>query len=238
LAELTSHPIITSLDYCHHALLQADLSLLEGDTAKAVVLAETAVKRAADGGNLVMKALSLCVYTMALYEDGQCQRAAEVVEEGLELTRKMRFFRSSLLLTAAFFALENGEQERGRSLLREGFGLAARQGYLNFLPWRDGVMIPLCREALAAEIEVNYVTRLAECHGLSKARLSPQILTPKEMETLRWVQEGKTTWEIAKILGVSEATVKFHVGNVLRKLGANSRTQAVAIALKTGLLNA
>ena len=50
------------------------------------------------------------------------------------------------------------------------------------------------------------------------------------------MQEGKTTWEIAKILGVSQGTVKFHVGNILRKLGASSRPQAVAIALKAGLL--
>ena len=50
------------------------------------------------------------------------------------------------------------------------------------------------------------------------------------------VRVGNTTSEIAKIQMVSEATVKFHVGNVLRKLKARSRPHAVAIALKMGLL--
>jgi DNA-binding CsgD family transcriptional regulator len=137
---------------------------------------------------------------------------------------------------AAFFALEKEDVEMARELLRNGFALAARNGYLNFLPWRDDVMTRLCREALAADIEVDYVTRLADSHNLNKVEITPRLLSPKETETLGWVQAGKTTREIAQVLGVSEATVKFHVGNVLRKLGASSRTQAVAIALKAGLL--
>ena len=62
------------------------------------------------------------------------------------------------------------------------------------------------------------------------------LLTPKESEILLWIQRGKTSWEIAKILGCSERTVKFHVGNFLRKLGATRRSHAVAIAMQQGLL--
>jgi DNA-binding CsgD family transcriptional regulator len=235
-AELPSNPIATSLDHAYIALLQADLSLLEGDSAKAVVLAETATQRASEGGNMVMKAMGLSVFTLALYQDGQFERAVAVFKDGLELTPGMSLYRCSLLMLGAFFALEKGDVETARSRLREGFGLAARKGYLNFQPWRDVIMTRLCREALATDIEVSYVTRLAECHKLNKVEYSPRLLSPKELETLGWVQEGKTTWEIAKIQGVSQATVKFHVGNILRKLGASSRTQAVAIVLKAGLL--
>ena len=235
--ELQANPIVTSLDHAQYALLQADLSLMEGDAAKAVVLAETAVKRATDGGNAVIKAMSLCVYTLALYEVGEFQRAFDVLDEGLELASGMSLFKISFWFLGAFFSLETGDGETALPLLREGFGLAARQGYLNFLPWRDTIMSRLCQEAIGADVEVEYVTHLAECHNLTNVQLSPPLLSPKEMETLGWVQEGKTTWEIAKILGVSEGTVKFHVGNILRKLGAGSRPQAVAIALKAGLLN-
>jgi ATP/maltotriose-dependent transcriptional regulator MalT len=235
-AELPSNPIITSLDHAYYAFLQAYLSLLEEDMEKAVVLAETAVKRASEGGNMVIKAMSLSILTMVLYQDRQLKRAEEVLQEGLEVTRGMNLLRSSLLIQAAYMALENEDLEKTRSCLREGFALAAREGYRNFLPWRDEVMTLLCREALIADIEVDYVTRLADIRNLQLEQLIPAKLSPKEMETLGWVQEGKKTWEIAKIMGVSEGTVKFHVGNILRKLGARSRTQAVAIALKAGLL--
>lgn len=53
-------------------------------------------------------------------------------------------------------------------------------------------------------------------------------LTTRERDALALVAEGKTDWEISVILGVSEATARFHVDNARRKLGAVSRAQAVA----------
>lgn len=58
----------------------------------------------------------------------------------------------------------------------------------------------------------------------------PQIekLTARENDCLRWVAAGKSDWEIGRILGIAPTTVKFHVERARRKLGAHSRTQAVA----------
>ena len=53
-------------------------------------------------------------------------------------------------------------------------------------------------------------------------------LTCRERDSLAFVADGKTDWEISVILGVSEATARFHVDNARRKLGAVSRAQAVA----------
>lgn len=53
-------------------------------------------------------------------------------------------------------------------------------------------------------------------------------LTPRERDVLALVADGKTDWEISVILGVSEATARFHVDNARRKLDAVNRTQAVA----------
>lgn len=63
----------------------------------------------------------------------------------------------------------------------------------------------------------------------------PTTLTPRETECLLWSAEGKTAWEISRIVGVSERTVKFHMNNVMRKLGVHSRTHAVARAISLGL---
>ncbi len=59
------------------------------------------------------------------------------------------------------------------------------------------------------------------------SRMGP--LTKREAECLRWAAEGKTNWEIATILNVSENTVRFHFKNLLRRLNATSRAQAVAL---------
>lgn len=56
-------------------------------------------------------------------------------------------------------------------------------------------------------------------------------LTRRQIEVLDLVAHGFTTKEIAVRLGVSDATVKFHVTSALRTLGARSRTEAVAIAI-------
>ncbi|WP_318014059.1 helix-turn-helix transcriptional regulator [Mesorhizobium sp. BH1-1-5] len=53
-------------------------------------------------------------------------------------------------------------------------------------------------------------------------------LTRRERDSLALVAEGKTDWEISVILGIAEATVRFHVDNARRKLGAVNRAQAVA----------
>ena len=62
-------------------------------------------------------------------------------------------------------------------------------------------------------------------------------LTSRETEVLRWLAQGKTTWEISVILRISERTVKFHVKNVSEKLDAATRAHAVAIGIQQGLLD-
>ncbi len=69
-----------------------------------------------------------------------------------------------------------------------------------------------------------------------EGRVAP--LSHRERECLLWVAEGKTSWEIGNILGVSERTVLFHLGNACRKLGVNKRQHAVARALLLGILDA
>jgi LuxR family transcriptional regulator, quorum-sensing system regulator CviR len=61
-------------------------------------------------------------------------------------------------------------------------------------------------------------------------------LSPREMTVLLWMKQGKTNWEIARIVGVTERTVRFHVEGIFMKLDASSRTQAVAVAMEYGLL--
>jgi DNA-binding NarL/FixJ family response regulator len=62
-------------------------------------------------------------------------------------------------------------------------------------------------------------------------------LSKREREILQKVADGATTRQVASELGISPHTVKTHLERIFEKLGANDRAQAVAIAIRTGLVN-
>lgn len=64
---------------------------------------------------------------------------------------------------------------------------------------------------------------------------SAMLLSNREYDIFHWMSRGKTNWEIATILDISERTVKFHVANIIRKLNANNRTHAIVLGLQQGL---
>ena len=80
---------------------------------------------------------------------------------------------------------------------------------------------------------------LAHDHA-NAVRLFPEgqvtPLTPREIGVLTLVASGLPNKTIALRLGISDHTVKFHVGSILGKLGAASRTEAVTLAVRSGLL--
>lgn len=63
-----------------------------------------------------------------------------------------------------------------------------------------------------------------------------EALTPREVQVLELVADGLPNKAIAARLGVSDETVKFHLGSIFGKLGASNRTDAVRLALRRGLV--
>jgi DNA-binding response OmpR family regulator len=94
----------------------------------------------------------------------------------------------------------------------------------------DYVTKPIDFDVLATII----AARLA---GVARSELWPKLvqLNDREVETLTWVARGKTSAEIAQILGLTKRTVDFHIDNARAKLGAATRTEAV-IKAATGRL--
>jgi DNA-binding NarL/FixJ family response regulator len=70
----------------------------------------------------------------------------------------------------------------------------------------------------------------------SPIRELPEPLTPREREVLQMISAGLGNKEIARRLSISDHTVKFHVASILGKLGASSRTEAVSIGIRHGLV--
>jgi DNA-binding NarL/FixJ family response regulator len=70
-----------------------------------------------------------------------------------------------------------------------------------------------------------------------EAKAAYEDLTPRELEVLRQLALGRSNKEIAGALAIADETVKTHVGNVLSKLQAENRAQAIVQALKRGLVS-
>jgi DNA-binding NarL/FixJ family response regulator len=64
-----------------------------------------------------------------------------------------------------------------------------------------------------------------------------KLLTRRELDVLRALAQGRTNAEIARLMTVSESTVKSHVQNLLSKLGLPNRSSAVALAYEAGMIN-
>jgi DNA-binding CsgD family transcriptional regulator len=92
-----------------------------------------------------------------------------------------------------------------------------REMAINALPFLQ-LLAPYVHEA---------VRRVSQLNLDKKA----QPLSIREQECLRWVADGKSSWEIARILNVSERTINFHLNNAILKLGASSRQHAVVKAV-------
>lgn len=63
-----------------------------------------------------------------------------------------------------------------------------------------------------------------------------RCMTARELECLRWTVEGKTAWEVGRILGISEQTAVRHLNNATHKLACVNKHHAVVKALRLGLI--
>ena len=92
-------------------------------------------------------------------------------------------------------------------------------------------LIGCIRDVLAGKtyLAPAAAARLAE--GVTHVRL-----TPRELATLRLMADGRSNKEIAGTLGISERTVKTHLGHLFEKLAVTSRTEAIKVATRRGLV--
>jgi DNA-binding NarL/FixJ family response regulator len=95
----------------------------------------------------------------------------------------------------------------------------------------DFVTKPIDFELLIAILR----NRLAKAQGPAPENVGFR-LTDRESEALAWVARGKSSADIATILGVSERTVNFHIDNVIRKSGVATRVQAAVKCALLGLI--
>lgn len=114
---------------------------------------------------------------------------------------------------------------------------ALRAGVRGVLP-RDATpsQIISAIEAAAAGLVVLPAEDLESVLAAPRPARSTESLSPREIEVLGMLAEGSSNKAIAYRLGISEHTIKFHVTSIMTKLNAGSRTEAVTLGIRQGLI--
>ena len=119
---------------------------------------------------------------------------------------------------------------------------ALRAGVRAILPSEvsAGQLAAALRATIAGLVVMHPAEISAALPAVSVARSSfaelTEPLTPREREVLQMLASGLVNKEIAAKLSISEHTVKFHVASILGKLGASTRTEAVSLGIRRGLV--
>lgn len=181
--------------------------------------------------------MSLCDPAAALAAGAQAPVAViDAQHSAADPAVAIRHVRSASPSTRCVVVTAGGTDEQGR-LLEAGAMMTVDAGRrLSCLLWaisaaRDGrpTMDDVTRQGL---LRAWYARRAWERHR-DTVRVR---LTPREMEVLAALADGHAHNDIAAALGISPATVRTHIRNLLSKLGASSRLQAVAVALRLGVI--
>jgi DNA-binding NarL/FixJ family response regulator len=103
----------------------------------------------------------------------------------------------------------------------------------------DGIDVVAEATTLSAARSLRSTADAYLVAGASVADDDPLVepLTPRELQVLGLLAEGLPNKAIASALGISDETVKFHLGSIFGKLGASNRTDAVRMALRRGLIS-
>jgi DNA-binding SARP family transcriptional activator len=155
-------------DMALHRFLLSWLALLEGRPQMACELAANAVAIVRELGSIGPMVSCCCAYSQALAECGESTAALAVAREATALvsTPFDGLLRFSALLNEADALRRVGERGAFLATLREAFATGRRAGLRNNIQWLPDMMSRLCAEALAADIETEYVEGLIEARRL------------------------------------------------------------------------
>ena len=148
--------------------------------------------------------------------------------------------RMSVHLTQALVYHNLGERARARSIFEAAIKLAAAEGYRSLFfphPGRDTrSLLEDARSSAPEFVEslLPVIPSLADSHSAPIEQL-PDPLSEQELRVLKLIVAGKSNAEIADELVISVGTAKWHVHNVLQKLGVGNRPQAIARARQLGI---
>lgn len=141
--------------------------------------------------------------------------------------------------------------EGGRDVMNLAADFGVRNGvsFPQHTPYGErGILSFITKERGNSDLMFENLPILSFCasyifnSALERVKHKPELachlveLSEREKQCLFWASEGKTSWEIATILGITERTVNFHLNQVTNKTDSRNRTQAIAKTTRSGLI--
>ncbi|HEX5691530.1 MAG TPA: LuxR C-terminal-related transcriptional regulator, partial [Roseiflexaceae bacterium] len=177
------------------------------------------------------------------WNDGRLEEAETLLRQAATLQDSLRMWFTVGLIRLDLAALyhASGRAEEALAELRPLLAYLAEKGMPGIALSMGPTAAPLLQLALQHGVQPDFVRSMLDFwrhEPAAPADPSPhgEQLTPREIEVLGLIADGASNRAIADRLIISERTVKAHVTNILGKLGASSRTEAVAQARKRQLL--
>ncbi|WP_317135598.1 ATP-binding protein [Nonomuraea phyllanthi] len=236
-------------DITNNARLHIGWHLTRGEPAAALSVAERvlAQNQQLSKAMLGWRLLSLLRTVCDAAETTEPERTARVRELAAEVAAELSVigpvveayrlsYRGDFDAAAAAWERLNRPHNHSKSLLRAA-NVAARAGDREGAAARLKVALPLAQALRATPLieEIEVLSR--RVGGAAPAQEPSELLTPRELEVLRLVTQGRTNRDIAGELFISAKTVSVHVSNILAKLGVTSRGEAAAAAHRLSLLS-
>ena len=188
-----------------------------------------------------MAAHSLARYHICF---GDAAYALELLNDAVqksERTNAVRFRVKGLILQS--MALHKAGDDRAAAKpFKQAIALGSSRGFYGSFT-EEGRLLAQTVQAIVratgigdmSESEVEFVARLLSELGAGEPGEPPHILSSRELEVMEQLTQGLSNKGIARHLGLSEPTVKFHLKNIYAKLGVNKRALAVSVARRHGL---
>lgn len=149
-----------------------------------------------------------------------------------------------------YWCVEKKRPEQSEYLISFAIDYNIKAGYAQgskpFGPEKNASLFTFASAAMKSDMRTDTILTLIIPHlhlALSQVCRKKQLLgnsialSQREKEVLDWVKQGKSSWDISVILGISESTVNFHIYNIMQKLGTINRSQSVAVAARLGLID-
>ncbi|TDE60351.1 LuxR family transcriptional regulator [Nonomuraea mesophila] len=236
-------------DITHNARLLMRWHLAKGEPGAALGAAERVLSRNRQSSKAMLgwRLLALLRTVCDAAGSTEPERAAAVRRHASEVAAELsttgpvvEAYRLSFVgeydAAAAAWERLHRPHNQAKALLRAA-GESARGGDREAAATRLKAALPLA-EALRATPLVAEIEALSRrVGGLTQGQEQSELLTPRELEVLRLVTEGRTNRDIAAELFISAKTVSVHVSNILAKLGVTTRGEAAAAAHRLSLLS-
>ena len=232
--------------------VKARVLVRKGALSEATQCVETAARLAGEDRGQIAEKIALAAARLTLAE-GDTDRAIPALTASLTAAEARGRFGAAIeiLILRSLALLRQGGLQEGCNDLERAIALAEPEGHVRVFLDEGQPMMALIAQWLAragAHRSRRYAVRL-----LSQFDAEPQIalatqdtehatgglvetLSPRELEVLQLIAQGRTNQEIARELIVSVGTVKAHTASIYRKLDVANRTEAAARARRIGLL--